>query len=62
MIRNALIVNIKTNEIVNRIVHDDLETYKAPKGCKIIFEDDAKKSYDQDKEGNVIMKDIGDTI
>lgn len=61
MIRNALLVD-KENNIVNRIVHDDEQTYIAPEGCRIVFEDDAKKDYPKDVKGNVIIKDIGEKL
>lgn len=40
MIRDALIVNKKSGEIINRIAHDDNETYSPPKNCILVFDDE----------------------
>jgi len=59
--RIALLID-ENDEIVNRIVLNDANAYMPEKGLRVLFEDEAKKNYEKDKDGNVLFKDIGDAI
>lgn len=59
--RIALLID-DNGEIVNRIVLNDENAYMPENGLRVMFEDDAKKSYEKDDKGNAIFKDIGEAI